>query len=92
MDLMYSARYPHPTVSVGELKVVVGKLDLCRNDDEGVTFAKEYSISQIILHFNYLSKEILNDLAIVRVSEPIKFNQGVRPIILADSGKFNLTH
>ncbi|OXA63523.1 Chymotrypsin-like protease CTRL-1 [Folsomia candida] len=77
------SRFAHPTLSVDQIKVVVGELDLCQTNE--TSFTRSYSVSQVILHFNYFAKEILNDLAIIKLKEPIEFNHGVKPITLADT-------
>ena len=51
-------------------------------------------MSKLIIHPNYVHKSGLNDIAIVLVSQPFKFNNRIQPIpigyppIVAENGKF----
>ncbi|CAL8142787.1 unnamed protein product [Orchesella dallaii] len=77
-----SSRHAHPLLPFGDVKIVVGDHDLCTENE--VPSTREYTIERVILHFNYLSTDVINDIAIIRVTKPIVFDQNVHPINLPD--------
>ncbi|KAL4714616.1 hypothetical protein ACJJTC_019679 [Scirpophaga incertulas] len=57
------------------IRVVVGTNSLSKG---GIS----YSVSRIIVHENYNSKVIKNDVSVIRTSKEIEFNERVQPIQL----------
>jgi len=49
-------------------------------------------VSNIIIHKNYNSKTLNNDIALLKLKTPVSFNQYVRPICLASNGAGSFTN
>jgi len=64
-------------VSGGELSVMLGSHDLTANNEP---HRKEISISQAIMHPSYNFPH--NDIAVMKLSEKVEFNDNIRPICL----------
>ncbi|CAG7732697.1 unnamed protein product [Allacma fusca] len=79
-----AAKYPHPMMDLNLMKIVVGEHNLCHVDE--VPHTRSIPVASVIFHFNYLSAEIINDIALVKLANPIQFNPGVQPIALAYPG------
>lgn len=60
-------------VSASKIEIVVGTNNWLKN---GI----RYKVSDIIAHDGYRSSDSANDIALIRVETPIKFNQKVKAI------------
>jgi len=63
------------------ISVRVGKHDLRRRDQ----FEVEHRASQIFVHPGFSYRHFQNDVAVIRLATPIRFNQAVQPICLPKS-------
>jgi len=52
--------------------------DLVRGEDEGYEY--ERNISTVIIHEDYLPTRDINDIALVKLSKPLVFDEWIRPI------------
>lgn len=63
---------------VSGFSVKVGKHDLRRREQ----YEKEHRAAQVIVHPGFSMRHMKNDVALIRLSSPIQFNQAVQPICL----------
>ena len=64
-----------------DLKVVLGRQNLEGSD----TDAKSLNVIQIINHPDHKSETKDNDIALLRLSEPVTFSDSIKPVCLAAS-------
>jgi len=57
----------------------VGKHDLRR---QGERYERTHRVSHVISHPSFSFRHFQNDVALIRVSQPILFNNGIQPICL----------
>ncbi|XP_021694533.1 serine protease snake-like isoform X4 [Aedes aegypti] len=67
--------------------VRLGAVDLNQEDQH----VKDYEVSEVITHPNYTARLAYNDIALVRLREPVSFSIGIRPVCLWDSLQMNFT-
>lgn len=82
-------------LNISSIMVVVGDTDKCADDDneafneqgpsEG-TRAYRFDVESIIFHYGYDHSLLMNDVAILRLNESIKYFKHIKPITLASSG------
>ncbi|XP_068205639.1 chymotrypsinogen A-like [Palaemon carinicauda] len=65
---------------VSDISVVVGEHNQYQQSD--TPFEDEITIDRIIMHENYDPNTVDNDIALMHLSVPVTFNDGVRPICL----------
>ncbi|XP_066944472.1 trypsin-like [Macrobrachium rosenbergii] len=65
---------------VGDISAVLGEHNQYQNSD--TPYEDEITIDRIIMHESYDSNTVDNDIALMRLSVPVTFNDGVRPICL----------
>lgn len=58
----------------------MGELNIARNDD--AADPQDFDIIQVIRHPMYLSPSRYNDIALVKMDRPVKFNEFIRPACL----------
>lgn len=63
-----------------DIKLVVGEHDVSTAAETNSTVV--HDISQLIIHENYNSGTAQNDIALVRLTQPIKYNENVGPVCL----------
>ncbi|XP_021694531.1 serine protease snake-like isoform X2 [Aedes aegypti] len=67
--------------------VRLGAVDLNQKDQH----VKDYEVSEVITHPNYTARLAYNDIALVRLREPVSFSESIRPACLWDSLQMNFT-
>lgn len=67
--------------------VRLGAVDLNQKDQH----VKDYEVSEVITHPNYTARWAYNDIALVRLREPVSFSESIRPACLWDSFQMNFT-
>ena len=45
------------------------------------------AVAKLISHEDYDSRTITNDVSIIKLSEPLEFNEFVQPVTLAETGE-----
>lgn len=78
---MHICHYYFSTSTSG-WQVSLGRQNLQGNNPNEVS----RSVARIILHPNYDSDTLNNDVALLRLSSPVKFTDYIRPVCLAASG------
>ncbi|CAL8093195.1 unnamed protein product [Orchesella dallaii] len=81
-------------INISDIMVVVGDTNKCLDDDETSIFDGEgsglksyrYGVESIIFHYGYDHNLLINDVAILRLNESIKYYDHIRPIALANPG------
>ncbi|CAL7940151.1 unnamed protein product [Xylocopa violacea] len=68
--------------TVPEIKVSLGEYDRCNLDVSSIIF----SVESLILHPEYNSESHAHNLALVKLSQPIKFDRRILPICLPNPG------
>ena len=58
---------------------VIATMGRIKLDDDQIM---NYTIAQIIIHENYTSSEKINDIALIRLEEPVQFTDTIRPACL----------
>jgi trypsin len=56
-----------------------------KRDDASNTFRQSINVVQIHMHPNYDSRNLYNDVAVVKLATPITFNENVQPVCAPDS-------
>nr|XP_045619109.1 proclotting enzyme-like [Procambarus clarkii] len=69
-------------LSVRHINVMLGGHDVTLDTEEG---RQVYSISHIILHEKFNAKNLANDVALIRLSEPVNMTHRIRPVCLPDT-------
>lgn len=69
-----------------EIKVSLGEYDRCTLDISSVN----NSVESVILHPEFNPESNTHDLALIRLSRPIKFEKRISPICLPNPGSFLL--
>ncbi|CAL8078739.1 unnamed protein product [Orchesella dallaii] len=76
--------YRNAYTSKQKMKIIVGDYIL---DTEKDGEHEEFEIEKIIVHYNYKPTEShINDIAVIKLKETIKFNDKVQPICLPSEG------
>lgn len=63
-----------------EIYVSLGEHD--KNQISESSFTQHIAIDKIIMHENYDPNTVDNDIAVIRLSGPVTFNDGIRPVCL----------
>ncbi|KAF7283571.1 hypothetical protein GWI33_023416 [Rhynchophorus ferrugineus] len=66
-------------------EVVLGAHDIRRNESTQMRVSSD----QITVHPNWSYRKLQNDVALIKLPEPITFNQYIKPISLASTGTFS---
>lgn len=53
-----------------------------RNVNSPTKFSKDITIAEKIVHKNYVKETVDNDIALLRLSEPVEYSAGIKPICL----------
>jgi hypothetical protein len=70
--------------------VRVGELDFSRTDDKASP--QDVTVANITIHPEYRAPSFYHDLAILRLREPVKYSQFVKPVCIPaprDSGNLD---
>jgi len=68
---------------IDEINVYVGDTNLCF--DDGLHYGQPsqvYSVEQIVFHYNWDDTHLINDIAVIKLKEKIKFTDYIKPISL----------
>lgn len=83
-------------LNISSIMVIVGDTDKCTyDDDESGIFPERdtrlrsyrYGVESVLFHYGYDHSLLINDVAILRLNESLKFFDHVKPITLAGAGK-----
>uniref|UniRef100_A0A3Q1GSH9 pancreatic elastase II n=1 Tax=Acanthochromis polyacanthus TaxID=80966 RepID=A0A3Q1GSH9_9TELE len=74
---------PQVQLSSRTYRVHLGKHNIKLNEDGSIAISPE----KIIIHENYDSKKIRNDIALIKLSTPVKFSNTIMPACLPSSGE-----
>ncbi|XP_062559127.1 venom serine protease-like [Armigeres subalbatus] len=66
--------------SVDDTALLVGDHNLTTGSD--TSYARVYRISKLLTHPGFTSNPVSNDIALIRTSQPMNFNEGVGPVCL----------
>lgn len=73
--------------SASNVQVVVGRHTI--DGSSGNQYTKEYKVKKMILHPEYDSESVNNDVAIMYLDGTVDINAGVEPIELSDKATVN---
>jgi len=76
MNLFFFSREPD------EIKVRLGEFDFNVNS----TFEVDFAVEKIISHSAYNRRTYVNDIAILKLKEPITFTGRIKPLCLPSKG------
>lgn len=77
---MYISNKNNNNYSGEPVKVRLGELNLKKNNDGANPI--DLTVDEIIVHPDYVSTSKYNDIALIRMNRPIKFNDHIRPACL----------
>lgn len=60
--------------------VRLGELDLSRDNDN--TLPEDFGVADVIAHPNYSHASKVNDIALLKLSKKVRFNEYIRPACL----------
>lgn len=83
--IVVTAAHCFDSYSASQFGVVIGINDLSARDS-----GNTYYISQLTVHPNYDAKNILNDIAVIRLKRQVVVSQSVLPICLPSSNSNNV--
>ncbi len=64
--------------------MVAGAHNIAKDEDNSWQIRK---VAKLLAHENYDSYDITNDISIIKLSEPLEFNEFVQPVTLAKTGE-----
>lgn len=83
-------------LNISNIMVVVGDTDKCKDDDEemgifpdqdsDVPRSFRYDVESVVFHYGYDHSLLINDIAVLRLNESIKYFDHIRPVEAAKSG------
>ena len=71
---------------VGSVRFKIGYWDL--ENDKGI----DVRATRIFLHSKYSKTTLANDIAVVKISEKVKFSKSIQPLCLPDLGKIMVSN